>query len=152
MPSPMSGSLMMSRGGARGERYPLVEWRVTEEEALRYCYGKGFDWGGLYEIYHRCSCWCCPFQRIDELRKLRKHHPELWGRMLEMDARALAQFGETPLGMFRKGWTVGLLDARFEAEEQGRKFCRRRKKETGAEGSAFLLCNETGVPDGDAAD
>ena len=138
-------------GRCKGERYPLVEWRVTEEEALRYCYGKGFDWGGLYEIYHRCSCWCCPFQRIDELRKLRKHHPELWGRMLEMDARALAQFGETPLGMFRKGWTVGLLDARFEAEEQGRRFCR-KKKETGAEGSALLFCNETGIPDADAAD
>ena len=69
-----------------------------------------------------------------------------------MDARALAQFGETPLGMFRKGWTVGLLDARFEAEEQGRKFCRRRKKETGAEESALLFCTETGIPDADAAD
>ena len=45
-----------------------------------------------------------------------------------------------------------MLDARFEAEEQGRKFCRRRKKEAGAEGSALLFCNETGVPDADAAD
>ena len=50
--------------------YPLVEWGVTEAEALQICYAHGFDFGGLYEIYHRCSCWCCPFQRIDELRKL----------------------------------------------------------------------------------
>ena len=53
-----------------------------------------------YEIYHRASCWCCPFQRIDELRKLRKHHPELWEKLLELDRRALAQFGTGPLGQF----------------------------------------------------
>lgn len=102
----------------KGEHYPLVEWKVTEEEALQYCYEKGFDWDGLYEIYHRCSCWCCPFQRIDELRKLRKHHPKLWERLLEMDERALKQFGNTVLGSFRKGWTVKALDERFAMEEK----------------------------------
>lgn len=126
------------QGRCKGERYPLVEWGVTEAEALRYCYGKGFDWGGLYEVYHRCSCWCCPFQRIGELRKMRRHHPELWGRMLEMDRRALAQFGETALGTFREGWTVGALDQRFQAEEEGRKFCRRKDRATGAGKPALL--------------
>lgn len=62
----------------KDERYPLVEWGITEAQALQACYDRGFDFGRLYEIYHRASCWCCPFQRIDELRKLRKHHPELW--------------------------------------------------------------------------
>ena len=57
----------------KDERYPLVEWGITEAQALQACYDRGFDFGGLYEIYHRASCWCCPFQRIDELRKLRKH-------------------------------------------------------------------------------
>lgn len=132
------------------ERYPLVEWEVTEEEALRYCYARGFDWDGLYEIYHRCSCWCCPFQRIGELRKLRKHHPELWARMLQMDRRALEQFGETALGTFREGWTVEMLDQRFRAEEEGRKFCRKKFMEPGAEKSAPLLCGKTGIRDTDA--
>jgi len=103
------------------DRYPLVEWGITEKEALRICYDRGYDWGGLYEIYHRCSCWCCPFQRIDELRKLRRHHPELWAKLLEMDKRALAQFGDTPLGRFRPNWTVAQLDQRFAAEENERK-------------------------------
>ena len=62
-------------------RYPLVEWGITEAQALQICYDRGFDFGGLYEIYHRASCWCCPLQRIDELRKLRTHHPELWARL-----------------------------------------------------------------------
>lgn len=52
----------------KDERYPLVEWGITEAQALQACYDRGFDFGGLYEIYHRASCWCCPFQRIDELR------------------------------------------------------------------------------------
>ena len=81
----------------KGEVYPLVEWGITEAEALKICYDRGFDFGGLYEIYHRASCWCCPFQRIDELRKLRQHHPELWAKLLGMDARTIAQYGHDPL-------------------------------------------------------
>ena len=41
-------------------RYPLVEWGITEAQALQLCYNRGYDWGGLYEIYRRASCWCFP--------------------------------------------------------------------------------------------
>ena len=95
-----------------------MEWGITEAQALQACYDRGFDFGGLYEIYHRASCWCCPFQRIDELRKLRKHHPELGKKLLELDRRALAQFGTGPLGQFKQNWSVKRLDTRF-AEEDG---------------------------------
>ena len=50
----------------KDEIYPLVEWGITEAQALKICYDRGFDWNGLYEIYHRCSCWCCPFQRMTD--------------------------------------------------------------------------------------
>ena len=103
----------------KDKRYPLVEWGVTETKALEYCYERGYTFGGLYEIYSRASCWCCPFQHIDSLRKLRKHHPELWARLLAMDYRARAQFGDTPPGIFRKGWTVERLDERFAREDAG---------------------------------
>jgi len=98
--------------------YPLVEWGITEAQALQICYDRGFDFGGLYEIYHRASCWCCPFQGTQELRNLRRHHPELWARLLDMDRRARAQFGNTPLGVFKKNWTVERLDERFAKEEE----------------------------------
>lgn len=101
----------------KNERYPLVEWGISEKEALQICYDRGYDWGGLYEIYNRCSCWCCPLQRIDELRKLRQYHPALWARLLEMDKRALAQFGHNPLGQFKQNWTVERLEQRFAMEE-----------------------------------
>ena len=93
-------------------------WGITEADALQVCYDRGFDFGGLYKIYNRASCWCCPFQRIGELRKLRRHHPELWARLMELDERAIAQFGPGPLGQFRKDWTVARLEARFAEEER----------------------------------
>lgn len=102
----------------KGEQYPLVDWGITEAEALWICYDRGFDWGGLYRIYNRCSCWCCPLQRIGELKKLRTHHPELWARLREMDQRAIAQFGHNPLGQFRKNWTVEQLEQRFANEDR----------------------------------
>ena len=83
---------------ASGDKMCIRDRGITEAQALQSCYDRGFDFSGLYEIYHRASCWCCPFQRIDELRKLRKHHPELWEKLLELDRRALAQFGTGPLG------------------------------------------------------
>ena len=97
--------------------YPLVEWGITEAQALQICYDRGYDWGGLYEIYRRASCWCCPFQRIDELRKLRRHHPELWVRLLDMDNRARAMFGPGPLGQFKQNWSVARLEERFARED-----------------------------------
>ena len=101
----------------KDEQYPLVEWGITEAEALKICYDRGYDFGGLYEIYHRASCWCCPFQRIDELRKLRKYHPELWKKLMELDRRALAQFGPGPLGQFKQNWSVERLEQRFSTED-----------------------------------
>lgn len=99
-------------------RYPLVEWRITEAQALQICYDRGYDFGGLYEIYHRTSCWCCPLQRIGDLRNLRKHHPELWARLRDMDNRARAMYGPGPLGQFKKDWSVERLEERFSREEK----------------------------------
>ena len=65
--------------------YPLVEWSMTEKDCLDYCYAKGFDWGGLYEIFHRVSCWCCPLQALSELRKLYVHFPDLWAQLRRWD-------------------------------------------------------------------
>lgn len=99
------------------KQYPLMEWGITEAQALQICYDRGFDFGGLYRIYHRASCWCCPLQRIDNLRQLRRHHPELWARLLDMDNRARAQFGPGPLGQFKQNWSVERLEERFAREE-----------------------------------
>ena len=94
----------------REHRYPLVEWGMTEKECLEYCYARGYDWGGLYSIFRRVSCWCCPLQPLDELRKLRKYFPELWDKLLEWQSKTWRKFKET--------YSVQELDIRFRFEEE----------------------------------
>ena len=90
--------------------YPLVEWGMTEADCLNYCYARGFDWGGLYKIFRRVSCWCCPLQPISELRKLRTHCPDLWQKLLYMDAHTWQPF--------RPDYTAQQLEQRFALEEE----------------------------------
>lgn len=93
------------------QRYPLVEWGVTEKDALAYCYKRGFTWGGLYHFFSRVSCFCCPLKSLDDLRTLRRYFPDLWQRMLVMESWL-------PENRRRfKDSSVSALDARFAAEE-----------------------------------
>ena len=113
-------------GIAAGERkrirnkcYPLVEWNMTEKNCLDYCYEKGFDWGGLYKLFHRISCWCCPLQGLDGLRQLYFNFPSLWNQLQKWD--------NTTWRQFRKDYSVKELAWRFEFEkewqEQGGTLC-----------------------------
>ncbi len=90
--------------------YPLVEWGVTGEQALEYCYSKGLDWDGLYEQFHRVSCWCCPLSRIDELRVLYNDFPEIWMGLEAMDKKSFRRF--------RSNYSVAELAKKFASEQQ----------------------------------
>lgn len=70
------------------QRYPLLEYGVNSYEALNYCKANGFYFGGLYGIFNRASCWCCPLQPVSSLCKLRDNFPDLWEKMLDMDRRS----------------------------------------------------------------
>ena len=97
-------------------RHPLNEWGWTEADCLEYCYSHGYDWGGLYKIFKRVSCWCCPLQSISELRNLHDHFPELWDKLQGMEDRLLAQGTAYKNAKFREDWTVAQLSRRFERE------------------------------------
>ena len=97
-----------SRNTGRNIKYPLVEWQITERQALDYCYSKGLDWGGLYEKMHRVSCWCCPLSRIGELRVLYNEFPELWEQLKEMDKKSFRRF--------RNDYSVVELSEKFANE------------------------------------
>ena len=94
----------------RGKIYPLVEWGMTEADCLAYCYERGFDWGGLYEIFKRVSCWCCPLQSLDALRKLWEHFPKLWEKLLAWDNATWKQY--------RADYSVKDLTIRFDMETE----------------------------------
>ena len=97
-------------------RHPLREWGWTEDTALRYCYDLGYDWEGLYELFKnektgraRVSCWCCPLQDYDGLRKLRTHFPDLWWRLQKLDSKQWKPFAH--------GYSVTDFDRRFALED-----------------------------------
>ena len=89
--------------------YPLVDWKITENDALNYCYEKGFDWGGLYNKYKRLSCWNCPLQTLNDLKALWKYFPEYWVELLEMQKQSKWRF--------KINYTLSELDDRFRREE-----------------------------------
>ena len=91
--------------------YPLVDWGVTEQQALEYCYSKGFDGGGLYEHFHRVSCFCCPLKSIPELKEIYSKYPEQWGIIKTMDNKAYNRF--------RADYSIDDLEAKFNEKEAG---------------------------------
>jgi len=90
--------------------YPLIESEISENQALAMCYNYGFTWDGLYEHFRRVSCWCCPLQRISELRKLYNLYPDLWKKLEDMQKRTNSYFR-------MDGKRVEDLTKRFEAEK-----------------------------------
>jgi 3'-phosphoadenosine 5'-phosphosulfate sulfotransferase (PAPS reductase)/FAD synthetase len=94
-------------------KYPLNEWGMKETDNLSYCYDRGFTWSGLYDLFPRLSCFCCPLQRIGQLRNLRRNFPDLWEKMLDWDLK----MGEGNRG-FRNYETVQDLEKRFSSEDQ----------------------------------
>ena len=75
-------------GRIKDKVYPLVEWGMTEEDCLRYCYDRGYDWNQngvrLYDILDRCSCWCCWNKNKKELYNMYRYLPDYWKRMLRL--------------------------------------------------------------------
>ena len=99
--------------------YPLIEWGITEADALAGCYQAGYTWGGLYERFSRVSCWCCPLKSLPELRNLREYYPEIWTKLRALDDRAIAQFGwGNAYGNFRRNESVRMLEVRFDFEKE----------------------------------
>lgn len=119
------------------KRHPLVEWGWDEKYCLHYCYSKGYDWEGLYEIFDRVSCWCCPLKPLAELRRLREHFPRLWVDLKEMDDRAWNQF--------RSDYSVRDLDRRFALEDALAEMGESVKNRAFFADLKRLLANETTV-------
>lgn len=94
----------------REHNYPLVDWGMTEADCLAYCKERGFDWDGLYDIFHRVSCWLCPLQSFEELRKLRRHFPDLWEKLRWLDKQTWRTY--------LKNYSAEQLEVRFSFEDE----------------------------------
>lgn len=95
---------------AKKLNYPLIDWKWTEKDCLNYCREKGFDWGGLYDVFDRVSCWCCPLSKLEYLRRLRKHFPDLWKKLQDWQKKTWRDF--------RPNTPVDKLEVRFAYEDE----------------------------------
>ena len=62
----------------------LAKYGYTEAMATDLCKKYGLL-SPIYEFSNRGGCWFCPNCRDGELRHLRKHHPDLWMRLLGLE-------------------------------------------------------------------
>lgn len=92
-----------------GKYLPLVEQGITEAAAFDMCKREGLLSPAYCNGRTRLGCWFCHNQRINELRRLRAEHPELWGKLLALDPASPRKF--------TKERTVAGLDAYFAAED-----------------------------------
>ena len=98
-------------------KYPLVDWKMTEKDCLKYCYSKGWNWKqdgiDLYQILDRVSCWCCKNKNLNELRNIYKYLPKVWQRLKELQSKINMPY--------RKDKTI------FDLEDKFRNECKLRK-------------------------
>lgn len=102
----------------REKNYPLVEWGWTEKDCLEYCYDRGFTWGGLYEIFSRVSCWCCPLQSLPKIKALHDNFPQLWEKLREYERRGSGVlYRGRPRTWFPRH-SIPELEQRFKLEDE----------------------------------
>ena len=90
---------------------PLVDFGIDEDLCGLHCMYEGIL-SPTYEDSYRDGCWFCHNQGVDQLRLLRKKHPQLWALLLKWDK-------DSPVTFKADGHTVHDYDRRFEQEEQG---------------------------------
>jgi len=91
-------------------RYPLVEWRWTEQDCINYLNKKKM-FNPLYVNFNRLGCWLCPKQGEKSLYVVWKLYPDLWKRLEELEKRNLSLTGRNiflrPLCDIKKDFVMG---------------------------------------------
>ncbi|MBE7092738.1 MAG: hypothetical protein E7365_06130 [Clostridiales bacterium] len=90
---------------------PLVMFGIDEDMCGLHCQYENIL-SPTYEDSYRDGCWFCHNQGVNQLRMLRRKHPQLWKLLLKWDA-------DSPITFKADGHTVHDYDRRFEQEEQG---------------------------------
>ena len=90
----------------------LDKYNCTEQDAKELCRQAGLL-SPVYEFTDRGGCWFCPNAKKAELRHLYDHHPDLWARMLELQAIP----GKTT-EKFNRTQTFADIDASVRLEDE----------------------------------
>lgn len=101
------------RHNSRVKLYPLVEWEMTEQDCLNYCYEKGWHWEEngyeLYDLLDRVSCKYCKNKNLQELRNIYHYMPDVWQELKELQDKVKMPF--------KGDKTIHDLELRFISED-----------------------------------
>lgn len=92
-------------------RSPLVEANWSEQMCKKWCEENDLL-SPIYTSSARGGCWFCHNQGVEQLRLLRKNHPNLWELFLKWD-------NDSPVSFHADGRTVHDFDKRFAIEDEG---------------------------------
>ena len=92
----------------------LDKYGYTENDAKQLCQKAGLL-SPVYEFTDRGGCWFCPNAKLPELRHLYDHHPDLWQKMMRLQA-----VPEKVTEKFNRSQTFADIDAMFRKQD-GRK-------------------------------
>lgn len=96
-----------------GQQISLLEkYNCTEQDAKQLCQEAGLL-SPVYDFSDRGGCFFCPNAKRKELRHLYDHHPDLWNRMLELQALP-GKVSEK----FNRKETFADIDAAFRQEDE----------------------------------
>lgn len=103
---------------------PLVDWNMSEQQCLEYCYEKGWNWEEdgieLYNILDRVSCWCCRNKNKKELRNIFNYLPRYWEKLRDFQSKT-----KLPMKKYHKNkieyGSVFELEIKFRKEVQNEK-------------------------------
>lgn len=92
----------------------LDKYGCTENDAKQLCKQTGLL-SPVYGFTERGGCWFCPNAKLSELRHLYDHHPDLWQKMMRLQA-----VPEKVTEKFNRSQTFADIDAMFRKQD-GRK-------------------------------
>lgn len=75
--------------GREGEQYvpyyPLFQWGLDRDDEAQIVRDSGLP------VPKKSACWFCPHNTDEEWLRLRREHPELWEKCLDMERESLAE-------------------------------------------------------------
>lgn len=89
----------------------LDKYGYIERDAFDLCKRYGLL-SPIYEFAERNGCFFCPNAKEKELRHLYDYHPDLWGRMLELQ-NAPNKCTE----LFNREFTFAQIDSNFRFDD-----------------------------------
>lgn len=98
------------QAGKKDVVLPLVQVGWTEQMCYDWCKENNLL-SPVYSDGFRDGCWFCPKQPIEQLRRIRKEHPDKWSKMLEWDK-------DSPVPFNANGYTLRDFDKRFAMEDK----------------------------------